>query len=87
MSEGSVEGLGGQVEGQGATWETLEARLRVKAQEMLQETLEWEATEFLGRLKSQRRAAVDAPAGYRNGYGEPRRVTLGSGTVALRRPP
>jgi transposase-like protein len=86
MSEGSTQGFDEQVEGQGATWETLEEWLRVKAQEMLQDVLEAEVTEFLGRCKSQRREAVDSSTGYRNGHGEPRRLTLGSGTVALRRP-
>jgi len=45
-----------------------------------------EVTELLGRCKSERRAVVDAPPGYRNGHGEPRQLTLGSGTVTLRRP-
>ncbi len=80
MSEGSTHNFAGQ----GATWETLEKWLRVKAQERPQEALEWEATEFLGRLKSQRRAGVDAPARYRKGHGEPRRLTLGSGTAGIR---
>ena len=50
-------------------------------QGLIQELLEEEVTELLGRGKSERRAAVDASAGYRNGYGEPRRLTLDSGTV------
>jgi len=29
---------------------------------------------------------VDAPRGYRNGHGRPQRLTLGSGTVTIRRP-
>jgi putative transposase len=29
---------------------------------------------------------VDAPAGYRNGYGKPRRLALTSGTITVRRP-
>jgi len=32
------------------------------------------------------RQPPDAPPGYRNGRGEPRRLTLGSGTVTVRRP-
>ena len=43
-------------------------------------------TEFLGRAKSARRSESDNERGYRNGYGRPRRLTLSSGTVQLRRP-
>ena len=45
-----------------------------------------EVTELLGRVKSERRAAVDAPPGYRNGYGKPRRPATSSGTIEVRRP-
>jgi transposase-like protein len=71
---------------QRVTWETLEACVRAKAQEFIQGLLEEEVTELLGRGKSERRAVVDAPAGYRNGHGKPRRLTLGSGTITVRRP-
>jgi putative transposase len=67
-------------------FENLEEWLRGKMQETLQALLEEEVTEFLGRLRSQRRAAVDAPSGYRNGYGKPRHLTLSNGTIQLRRP-
>ena len=60
--------------------------MRGKVQEWIQELLEAEVTELLGRHKSERRAAVDAAAGYRNGHGQPRRLTVGSGTVTVRRP-
>jgi hypothetical protein len=40
---------------------------------------------LLGRRKSERRAAADAPAGYRNGYGKPRRLSMMSGTITVRR--
>ncbi len=53
--------------------------------EFLQQALE-EVTEFLGRARYQRRAAVDAPQGYRNGYGKPRKLTTPVGTISLRRP-
>jgi transposase-like protein len=43
-------------------------------------------TELLGRRRSQRRPAVDAAPGYRNGYGKPRRLALTSGTIRVRRP-
>jgi hypothetical protein len=39
----------------------------------------------LGRAKSTRRAALDADVGYRNGHGKPRRLTLRSGTITVRR--
>ena len=37
-------------------------------------------------MKSERRAAVDAPPGYRNGHGKPRRLAMSSGTIEVRRP-
>jgi len=55
-------------------------------QQLIQELLEAEVTELLGRSKSQRREAVDARPGYRNGHGEARQLTLGSGTVRVQRP-
>ena len=33
-----------------------------------------------------RREGIDAAAGYRNGYGRPRRLSLSVGTITLRRP-
>lgn len=68
------------------TWETLEGMVRQKAQELIQNILEEEVTELLGRRKSERRGAVDAPKGYRNGYGKPRRLAMSSGTITVRRP-
>ena len=50
----------------------------------MQQLLIEEVTEFLGRAKHQRRG-VDMQ-GYRNGYGKPRRLTMRSGTVTVRRP-
>ncbi len=43
-------------------------------------------TAQLGRGRSQRRAAVDAVPGYRNGFGKPRRLTLSCGALEVRRP-
>ncbi len=65
---------------------SLEAAAREKVRGWLQELLEQEVTEFLGRGRSTRRAAVDAAVGYRNGYGKPRKLTLSNGTIELRRP-
>ena len=67
-------------------WEQLEDWVRGHVQRLIQELLEEEVTEFLGRAKSARRSESDNERGYRNGYGKPRRLTLSSGTVQLRRP-
>ncbi len=67
-------------------WETLEAWTRAKIREGVQALLEEEVTELLSRVKSARRAAVDAPAGYRSGYGKSGRMALTSGTITVRRP-
>jgi len=59
----------------------------MKAQELIQDILEEEITEFLGRRKSERiRKRVDTCRGYRNGYGKPRRLALMNGTITVRRP-
>ena len=68
------------------TGETLEDWVRGRVQAFIQRLLEDELTDFVGLEKSQRRAAVDAPAGYRNGHGKPRRLTLRCGTIMVRRP-
>ncbi len=69
-----------------ATWEKLEMVLRGRVQAWLQDLLEEEVTELLGRRKSERAKSVDAALGYRNGHGKPRHLTLSSGTVTIRRP-
>lgn len=68
------------------TWESLETFVRQQAQPWVQRLLEEEVTEAVGRLKSQRRVTVDGAAGYRNGYGKPRQLTLLGGTMEVRRP-
>ena len=50
---------------------------------LIQELLEEEVTEFLGRAKSALRSDSDSDTGYRNGYGTARRLTLSSGTIQL----
>jgi transposase-like protein len=67
-------------------FEVLESMVREQAQEFIQQILEEEVTELLGRGKSERREGVDAPVGYRNGFGKPRHLTMSSGTITLRRP-
>lgn len=67
-------------------WEPLETFVREQVQRLIQALLEEEVTALLGRPKSARRGAVDASPGLRNGYGKPRRLTLTSGTITVRRP-
>ena len=67
-------------------WDHLEEWVRGQVQGLIQDLLEEEITEFLGRVKSARRSALDGAPGYRNGYGKPRRLTLSSGTIQVRRP-
>jgi transposase-like protein len=67
-------------------WATLEEFARLRIQGWLQDLLEEEITELLGRRKSERRAAVDAAEGYRNGHGKLRRLAMTAGTVTVRRP-
>ena len=66
-------------------WENLETWVRTQVQTFVQDLLEAEVTELLGRRKSARRAVVDGASGYRNGYGKPRQLTLSSGTITVRR--
>jgi uncharacterized protein (DUF433 family) len=68
------------------TWETLEAFARQSMQQLRQRMLEEEVDGVLGRARYERREPIDAAAGYRNGFGKPRRLTLSNGTVTLRRP-
>ena len=67
-------------------WETLEAFARTHVRSFIQQLLEDEVTELLGREKSARRTPVDAPRGARNGHGQPRRLALMNGTITVRRP-
>lgn len=65
-------------------WDSLDEFVRARVQEMVQQLLEAEVTEYLGRTKSERREMGER--GYRNGYGKPRRLTLANGTIEVRRP-
>jgi putative transposase len=69
-----------------AQWAALEEFTRSRIAEWIQDVLEEEVVEFLGRRKSERRVAVDALEGYRNGYGKVRRLSMMAGTIELRRP-
>ena len=64
----------------------METFVRDHIQQFVQRLLVEEVTLRLGRAKSARRAAVDAPAGYRNGYGNPRKLALTCGTITVQRP-
>jgi transposase-like protein len=55
-------------------------------QTWFQRLLEEEVEELLGRARYARRDGIDAPPGYRNGLGKPRRLTLSAGTITVRRP-
>ena len=67
-------------------WEALEAYAREGVRRLLQHLLEEEVEEALGRRRYERREGVDAAPGYRNGWGKPRRLSLMTGTITVRRP-
>ena len=67
-------------------WETLEGWLGRRRRSSFRASWRRRLRKLLGREKSERRRAVDAVAGYRNGYGKPRRLAMSSGTITVRRP-
>ena len=67
-------------------WNHLEEFVRGHIKQFVQRLLVDEVTMRLGRAKSARRAAVDAPEEYRNGYGKPRKLALTCGTITVQRP-
>jgi len=69
-----------------AHWAILEAQARERIQGWLQDLLEAEVTEFLARPRYARKDAAAREPGYRNGHGKPRRLSLTSGTITVRRP-
>jgi transposase-like protein len=80
------KGIRSHERGSTPEYEHLEGWARMKVQGLVQELLEEEVEALLGRARNERRKAVDAPAGWRNGYGKPRRMSLMSGTIEVRRP-
>jgi len=68
------------------SYESLEVYARTEIQTWLQRLLEEEVGELLGRERYRRREGVDSQAGYRNGYGKPRRLSMSCGTITVRRP-
>lgn len=77
--------IGGN-ESKGIFYSELEEFARGKIREHLQDLLEQEVTEWLGRDKSERKGNPLEQPGYRNGYGKRRRFTMSLGTVEIRRP-
>ncbi len=73
-------------ESKGICYDALEEFAREKIREHLQDLLEQEVTEWLGREKSERKGNALEQPGYRNGYGKTRRFTLSAGTVEIQRP-
>lgn len=65
-------------------WEHLEPFVRTKVQDLIQQLLEQEVTEHLGRVRYERRE--EGHVGYRNGYGKARRLAMQGGTITVRRP-
>lgn len=82
MKEGNTSNEGRSI----VEYEHLEAWVRMRVQGFVQELLEGEVEALLGRGRSERRQGVDAPLGWRNGYGKPRRLSLMAGTIEVRRP-
>lgn len=76
----------GSDESKGIFYERLEEFARARIQEHLQDLLEQEVTEWLGRAKSERKLNSLEQRGYRNGYGKKRRFTMSLGTIEVCRP-
>jgi len=64
----------------------LEDMVRLKVQEYIQDILEEEVEEFLGRKKSERVKLIDDTRGYRNGHGKQKKFSLMNGTITVQRP-
>ena len=58
------------------TFETLEEWTRGQIQSLMQSVLDEEVTQVLGRSRYERQAPLDAPSGYRNGYGKRRQLSF-----------
>ncbi|MCA1603191.1 MAG: IS256 family transposase [Acidobacteria bacterium] len=64
----------------------LEAIVRRGAKLMLEAALETEVTEYLERTRHQRTTEETEFRGYRNGYAQQRKITVGSGTIKVKVP-
>ena len=69
-----------QVESKGVFYECMEAFAREKIREWVQDLLDQEVTELLGRDKSERKAIEVEQLGYRNGYGRQKGAGQGEAT-------
>lgn len=67
-------------------YEELEELVRMKIQGFVQDMLNEEVEAFMGRNRHERKGGVDGDAGYYNGFGKPRRVSMKIGTIEVRRP-
>jgi transposase-like protein len=76
----------GRNESKGIFYGELEEFARGKIREHLQDLLEQEVSEWLGREKSERKLNPLEQPGYRNGYGKRRRFTMSLGTIEIYRP-
>jgi putative transposase len=76
----------GKTESKEIFYTELEEYAREKIRGHLQELLEQEVTEWLGREKSARKMNPSEQLGYRNGHGRSRRFALSIGTVEIHRP-
>jgi putative transposase len=76
----------GGIESKENFYEGLEGFAREKIREHLQDWLEQEVREWLGREKSERKSNPLEQPGYRNGYGKARRFPMSLGTVQIQRP-
>jgi len=72
MKENHISGN----ESKGIFYDELEQFARAKIRAHLQDLLEQEVTEWLGRERSERKMQPLEQQGYRNGYGRPRRFTM-----------
>jgi transposase-like protein len=68
------------------SFESLEMFARSQIQAWLQQLLEEEVSELLGRARYVRRDGADVAPAYRNGHGKPRKLSMTCGTISVRRP-
>jgi putative transposase len=71
--------------GSSVVWQSLEEHFRQRIQDYLQQLLEAELEEFLGRARYARRTP-GRPAEYRNGHGRPRSLSTRCGVIEVSRP-
>jgi len=76
----------GRSESKEVFYAELEDFAREKIRIHLQDLLEQEVSEWLGRGKSERKVNPLEQPGYRNGYGKPRRFAMSIGTIEIQRP-